>query len=204
MDDATVERSNRIHARLKATARRYPDILAQLDTLPLFKRYRVGYKAVGVVHGDAESLAGWMFDATAMDEPENKCKIPGLFGRSQVDIFASTHTCLPALRRFKLAQGHHGVVVNNGAAGMPNFRDKPGGLLTRISMHPSPHPGLYGERLDGVFIDSLQINYDRALWQASFLTNWPPGSDAYQSYFSRIVHGPDYTLVRATDHEQLH
>lgn len=203
VDQQTVDRSNRIHDRLKATARRHPAILAQLDALPLFARYAVGAMTVGVVHGDADSLAGWMFDAAEMGKPENQHRISRMFFEAQVNIFASSHTCLPALRRFELAQGGHGIVINNGAAGMPNFRDQPGGLLTRISVHPSPHPPLYGAELGGVFIDSLKIEYDSALWQKAFLANWPLGSDAHASYFSRIDHGPDYALAQATNHETL-
>jgi hypothetical protein len=201
VDQQTVDRSNRIHERLKATASRHPDILAQLAALPLFARYAVGAMTVAVVHGDGDSLAGWAFDAAEIGKPENQQRISSMFDSAQVNIFASSHTCLPALRRFALAQGQHGVVINNGAAGMPNFLHKSGGLLTRISMHPSPHPALYGAKLEGVFIDSLQIGYDSALWQESFLANWPAGSDAHQSYFSRIDQGPDYTLARATNQQ---
>ncbi|MBC7598444.1 MAG: hypothetical protein H7238_05415 [Polaromonas sp.] len=195
VDQQTVDRSNRIHDRLKKTAQRHPHLLAQLARLPLFARYKVGAKTVGVVHGDADSLAGWLFDPAEMDKPQNQHAIPDLFARSQVNIFASTHTCVPALRSFELAQGQHGVVINNGAAGMPNFNDTPGGLLTRISRHACPHTVLYGARLEGVFIDSLQINYDNALWQQSFLAHWPPGSDAYESYFSRIRQDPGCALA---------
>ncbi len=39
---------------------------------------------------------------------------------AQVDVFASTHTCLAALRDFALPAGRL-TVINNGAAGMPNF-----------------------------------------------------------------------------------
>jgi hypothetical protein len=201
VDQDTVDRSNRIHARLKATARRHPDVLTQLAALPLFARYAVGAMTVGVVHGDADFLAGWTFDRVEMAKPENQDRISCMFGQSKVNIFASSHTCVPALRRFKLAQGHNGVVINNGAAGMPNFEDKSGGLLTRIGVHPSPHPPLYGEELGGVFIDSLQIEYDRALWQKRFLANWPSGSDAHHSYFSRIDSGPSYKLAQATYRE---
>jgi hypothetical protein len=203
VDQQTVDRSNHIHARLKATARRHPDIAAQLATLPLFARYKVGAITVGVVHGDAESLAGWMFDAEEMGKSQNQNRIASMFSVAEVNIFASTHTCLPALRRFALPQRHQGVVINNGAAGMPNFMDKPGGLLTRISVHASPHAPLYGTELGGVFIDSLQIEYDRALWQAAFLANWPSGSDAHESYFSRIDQGPNYALAQATSQEVL-
>ena len=204
VDQATVDRSNRIHAQLKATACRYPQILAQLAALPLFARYAIGSATIGVVHGDADSLAGWAFDAAELGKPENQRRICEMFTESNVDIFASTHTCLPALRRFELADGsqrHQGIVINNGAAGMPNFQDKSGGLLTRISRHVSPHQALYRAKLGDVFIDSLQIDYDSANWQKSFLANWPVGSDAHQSYFSRIDKGPAYQLAQAVTAE---
>ena len=197
VDQQTVDRSNRIHERLKETAQRRPDILAQLAGLSLFARYKIGAMTVGVVHGDAESLAGWLFDPAEMDQPSNKPLIAGLFARSQVNIFASTHTCAPALRSFDLAQGQNGIVINNGAAGMPNSSDTPGGLLTRISLHPSPHRTVYGARLDGVHIDGLPIEYDDALWQQNFLANWPPGSDACESYFSRITRSANCALDAA-------
>jgi len=30
------------------------------------------------------------------------------------------------------------------------------------------------------------VPYDAEAWERAFLTNWPAGSDAYQSYFRRI------------------
>ncbi len=57
VDAGTVDRSNRIHARLKQTAQAHPDLRRQLGTLPMVRRYRVGDAAIGVVHGDAESPA---------------------------------------------------------------------------------------------------------------------------------------------------
>lgn len=86
---------------------------------------------------------------------------------------------------------------------MRNFKDEPSGLLTRISVHASPHAPLYGAELGGVFIDSLQIEYDSAPWQKVFLANWPLGSDAHHSYFSRIERDPDYTIDQARDREAM-
>jgi hypothetical protein len=65
-----------------------------------------------------------------------------MFEAADVDLFASTHTCLPALRRVPAASGREGCVVNNGADGMPNFAGDAGGLITRIATTPSPHPVL--------------------------------------------------------------
>jgi hypothetical protein len=66
VDAGTVERSNRIHARLKQTAQRHPQLLRAWANLPMLRRYRVGDRSIGVVHGDAESLAGWGFDIAAL------------------------------------------------------------------------------------------------------------------------------------------
>ncbi|PKO72187.1 MAG: hypothetical protein CVU20_03300 [Betaproteobacteria bacterium HGW-Betaproteobacteria-14] len=196
VDDGTVERSNRIHARLKATARRHPHIVARLGRLPMLRRYRVGGLAVGVVHGDAESLAGWRFDVAALDDPGNRPWLEAAFAEAGVDAFASTHTCLPALRTFDIG-GRRRAVVNNGAAGMPNFRGERTGLITRIGTAPGPHPVLYGARLRGVHLDALPVPYDAARWELAFLANWPPGSDAHVSYFRRIRDGADFTPARA-------
>src|SRR5690606_1303986 len=114
-DAQTVARSNRIHARLKATAARHPEIVAALDRLPMFARWRVGALAVGVVHGDADSLAGWRFDPSGLDDPARRDWIEACFSRARVEVFASSHTCAAGLRVFD-----GGVVINNGAAGMGN------------------------------------------------------------------------------------
>jgi len=192
----TVERSNRIHARLKATARRHPEVLAGLGALPMFARYRVGDARVGVVHGDAEALAGWRFDVEALDDPANREWLESAFLDAGVDVFASSHTCLPALRRFGGADSPKWV-INNGAAGMPNFAGTRFGVVTRIGVSPSPHPRLYGARWGSMVLDALAVPFDADRWEREFLARWPPESPAYRSYFSRIVHGPNYTLKQA-------
>lgn len=192
-----VDRSNRIHARLKDTAARHPDLLARLGQLPMVARYRVGEAHVGIVHGDAESLAGWRFDAAALVDSEQDAWRAAAFAKARVDVFASTHTCLPAMRRFDC--GGLRLVANNGAAGMPNARGTQFGILTRISATISPHARLYGNSLKGVHVDALAIRYDAAAWRQSFLRNWPEGSPAWRSYFSRIVDGPDFLLEASAE-----
>jgi len=190
-----VERSNQIHAALKRTAARHPDLLVRLGELAMVARYRVGNARVGVVHGDAESLAGWRFDVTALDDPKEQEWRADAFAVAQVDVFACSHTCLPAMRRFNL--GRDKLVANNGAAGMPNALGTNFGILTRIGKSPSPHPSLYGHVLRGVSIDAVPIHYDISRWQVEFLKNWPPGSPAWVSYYDRIANGPDYFLQRS-------
>lgn len=194
---AVVERSNQIHARLKRTAAQYPDLLGRLSALPMVARYRVGSMRIGVVHGDAESLAGWRFDAARLDDAKEDSWRAAAFARAAVDAFASTHTCLPSTRLFN----YDGVklVANNGAAGMPNERGARFGILTRFGVSPSPHGCLYGHSIQGVHVGALAIHYDDAAWQQSFLRNWPPGSPAWLSYYERISMGPEFRLQAAAE-----
>jgi len=192
---AVVERSNQIHARLKRTAAQHPDLLGRLGALPMVARYRVGSLRIGVVHGDAESLAGWRFDAARLDDAKEDGWRAAAFARAAVDAFASTHTCLPAMRLFDY-DGFK-LVANNGAAGMPNARGAHFGILTRFGTDPSPHGCLYGHSVRDVHVGALAIHYDDAAWQQSFLRNWPPGSPAWLSYYERISKGPEYRLQGA-------
>jgi hypothetical protein len=195
VDAGVVDRSNQIHARLKATASRHPALRQRIAQLPMVARYQVGRCRVGVVHGDAESLAGWRFDVQALDDPGQAPWRARMFQAADVDLFASTHTCLPALRPG--CDGHHGGVVNNGAAGMPNFRGDLAGLCTRIATTPSPHPVLQELRIAGAFVALLPLRYDTAGWQREFLAQWPPESPAWRSYFQRITEGPAFSPAQA-------
>lgn len=196
VDEGLVARSNLIHARLKATAARHPDVLSRLAALPMVARYRVGDCRVGVVHGDARSLAGWEFDVASLDDGRARPGIEDAFRAAAVDVFASSHTCLPAMRRFA-PDGRPAWVINNGAAGMPNFSETQFGVITRIGVAPSPHAALYGVAHGNVHMDALPVRYLAATWERRFLENWPPNSPAWLSYYRRITEGPDYFLDRA-------
>ena len=197
VDQGVVERSNQIHARLKRTAARQPDLLARLGVLPMVARYRVGAVRVGVVHGDADSLAGWRFDPASLDDPREHAWRKAAFAMAEVDLFASTHTCAAAMRRFDLDGPK--LITNNGAAGMPNERNARFGMLTRIGMKPPAHASLYGQLVQGAHVDALAIAYDDAAWQRCFLDNWPAGSPAWLSYYARISKGPEYRLQTAAE-----
>jgi hypothetical protein len=90
------------------------------------------------------------------------------------------------------------AVINNGAAGMPNFRGARHGVITRIALAPSPHPPLYGLCMHGVHVDAIAVAYDHDAWCASFLGQWPAGTPAWDSYYRRIIDGPDYGLAQAS------
>lgn len=197
VDAGVVQRSNRIHATLKATARRHGGLLRRIAQLPMVARYRVGDCRIGVVHGDAESLAGWRFDVNTLDDPAQASWLETMFDAAQVDVFASTHTCLPALRRVPLPAVGVACVANNGAAGMPNFSGDLSGLCTRIATTPSPHPVLHESRVAGAWVALLQVRFEAQRWQREFLAQWPPGTPAWVSYFQRISQGPKFSPAQA-------
>ncbi len=195
--EADVDRSNEILEQLRGTARHFPVLRERLAQLPMHAVAQVGKLRIGIVHGDAESLAGWQFDVSALDDDRQRPHLGTLFAASDVDGFASSHTCLPALREFSVGNGKHWV-INNGAAGMPNFKDTQFGVLTRISIHPCTRgASLYGIRTKETFVDALPVRYDHARWISAFLANWAPGSPAHASYYERIVSGPLYRIDRA-------
>jgi hypothetical protein len=195
VDDAEVARSNRILERLRSTARSFTDLRARLAALPMNLVARVGEARIGIVHGDAVSLAGWGFAHDRLDDASHGRWIESMFRAAQVDVFASTHTCLPALREFDLDSGI-GIVANNGAAGMPNFAATRFGLVTRIACTAfRGAERLHGLETRGVHVEALKVAYDHERWLARFLASWPEGSPAHASYFRRIVEGPRHALA---------
>ncbi|MPZ56969.1 MAG: hypothetical protein GEU91_10835 [Rhizobiales bacterium] len=185
--------SNAILAELRDVLA--PDRAGRLGALPMHLVAAVGGLRVGVVHGDATSLAGWNFAHDRLADPARRAELPALHEASTIDVFTSTHTCLAAL--CDVLGPNRVTVINNGAAGMPNFSGARFGVITRIATHPSPHPPLYGLVRDGVCIDALAIRYDTDFFRRDFLARWPEGSPAHLSYFRRLMHGPDHTIEAA-------
>jgi len=197
VDDDTVQRSNRIMARLHQTASRHEQFQTRLRDLPMFTTAQVGDLRIAIVHGDAHSLAGWNFSLERQIEISAIAQLEKDFTDAAVQVFASSHTCTPVLKRLhKGVWADDAVLINNGAAGMPNFADSHYGLISRISTVPAPVEPLYGQCVAGVHIDALALNYNRAGFQQRFLAQWPKGSLAHHSYYQRIANGPDVRLAQ--------
>ncbi len=194
VSDAEVGRSNEILATLRRTAAGIPGMRERLGALPMHLVARVGDARLGIVHGDAASLAGWGFARDRLDDAAHHRWIRSAFAEARVDIFASTHTCVPAFRAYEW-EGARGVIANNGAAGMPNFRGTRHGLLTRIAMRAFAGPErLYGLEAAGAHVEALRIDFDPERWLERFLAHWPAGSPAHDSYHRRIAEGPRFAL----------
>ena len=199
--DDDVARSNAILARLRGAAReaeqRSTGIARRLSALPMHMVAEVAGARIGIVHGDAWSLAGWNFAHGILHDRAEDDRFAALFERAGVDGFASSHTCLPAMRAFDTLPGDR-FVVNNGAAGMANFRGTRFGVLTRIAAVPVPatllSTRIYGADFGGLHVDALAVRFDTADWDGRFARLWPAGSDAAVSYGRRIVDGPDFSI----------
>lgn len=189
-----VTRSNEILNLLRNVAPR--QARTRLHDLPMHLVVEVAGLRTGIVHGDATALAGWKFGQDELDNSTRRQWLNEVRAASHIDVFASTHTCLAALRDFALPAGRL-TIINNGAAGMPNFSGSRYGLISRVAATPSPHKPLYGLQRDGVHIDTIPLKYDHAAFLERFLARWPEASPAYESYYRRIVDGPDYSIAQA-------
>jgi hypothetical protein len=187
--DGVVERSNRILARLRQAAT--PGQRAAMGALPMTARARVGALDVAIVHGDAESLAGWGLAQEHLRAPAALRRAESWLDRAQADVIVSSHSCLPVFQRLA-----NGAVLNNGAAGLPNFRGDSAGMMVRLGVDPQPD-ACFGLKLAAVHAEALRIEVDAAAQQAAFLAQWPEGSDAHESYWHRLCAGPDYEPVLA-------
>jgi predicted phosphodiesterase len=194
--DEDVARSNHILRRLRAVASAVPGAQDELASLPMHAVAEVGGLRIAIVHGDAWSLAGWRFAHDALHDDLQAQRLDAAFALGAVDGYASSHTCLPALRSF----GER-FVVNNGAAGMANFAGRTCGVISRISTRAVPAAlaaaRLYGLYERGVWIDALRVEFDAAAWLARFDAIWPAGSAAALSYRTRIARGPEFRIDHA-------
>lgn len=133
----------------------------------------------------------------AGDKTTTQAQVQRYFEAADVQAFACTHTCLPFVQDFYL-RGQQHLVINNGAAGMPNFRGLTAGLITRISTSPiTPAGSLYGIALGTVRFDAVRVDYDQHAWLHRFSRNWAAGSAAHNSYWRRMNSGPNYRISQA-------
>ncbi len=193
VDDGEVERSNRIIAELQHTAATLPGAAARLAALPMHLVASVGGRRIAIVHGDGESLAGWNFSQENLIS--NLAEATRHLAAINADIVASSHTCLPVAQGFDTPAGARWL-FNNGTAGMPNFSGDLRGLLTRISLTPSPG-ALYRARVEDVFVEAVPFACSGASWLIQFDHLWPADSPAALSYRRRMLHGPAYRVEQA-------
>lgn len=183
VDEAVVERSNAIQLELHQTVQGLPGMAERLAARQATALVSVGGRRVAISHGDEQSLAGWNCSREALGEALRQRQLEQWLAANRVSVLATSHSC--AAVALNLGSG---ALINNGAAGMPNFAGGRYGLLSRIAT--TPHAAaLYRCERDGLYIEALPLNYDHAGFLADFDRQWPAGSPAELSYRSRILGG---------------
>ena len=181
VDDGVVERSNAMQHELNQTVRGLPAMAERLAARPSTAVVSVGGQHVAISHGDEQSLAGWACSREAMTDTDRQQQLDNWLEAQNIRVLATSHSCAAVALNLE-----HGALINNGAAGMPNFAGGRYGLISRIAT--TPHPAaLYRCERDGLFIEALPLNYDHPAFLAEFDRQWPDHSPAAQSYRSRIL-----------------
>jgi hypothetical protein len=181
VDDSVVERSNAIQLTLNHTVQGLPGMAERLAARPSTALVSVAGLRVAISHGDEQSLAGWDCSREAMTEATRQQQLDTWLHAQNIRILATSHSCAAVALNLE-----HGALINNGAAGMPNFAGGRYGLISRIAT--TPHPAaLYRCQRDGLFIEALPLNYDHDAFLTDFDRQWPVHSAAAQSYRSRIL-----------------
>lgn len=189
--DDIVIRSNIIHRELKTTLEQLPSWKGLLAQRPRAAVFSVNRNRVAVTHGDEQSLGGWHCSVEALSRPDRQNKLFSWMEKMRLDVMATTHTCTPAV----IARQNR-AVINNGAAGMPNFSGKLYGLATRITDAPSEN-ALYRTLWRNLYVEAIPIPCQHKAFLEWFEKIWPNGSPAEQSYKERITRGPVFSAKEA-------
>lgn len=185
MSDAFVGRSNAIYERMKSAIDQEPGLAESLFGRPSWGIVQVGDALVGLTHGDEKSVSGWGCSVDNLQNEDRLNELDSFFKAHSVDILSTTHTCAAAAVKLP-----HGVVINNGSAGLPEYKDLLYGLISRISLNPHPD-AIYRTKFKGVYVEAVPVRYDQAAFISWFDSIWESDSPAAQSYRPRAVGGPD-------------
>lgn len=183
--DDSVARSNRIHKMLSFALDQAPSLKESLIGRPSTIVASVAGRRIGITHGDEKLLGGWDNSRESLQDILRQDEVDTFMTDNDLDVFTTTHTCAPAAIR--LARG---VVVNNGAAGLPNFKGEDFGLCIRIASTPL-QDSLFEYELDGLFVQAVPVRYNNEAYIEWFDDLWAPTSAAAISYRSRILDGPE-------------
>ena len=153
--------------------------------------------------GDAACANGWAFSSDHLpggarpDHATDGASIERWFEEARADVFACAHTCRPVLQRFS-----SGLVANNGAAGLGNFRNDPRGLVTRVAcadVASALGAPLYSADVGRARVEAVPLAFDLNEALAAFDGVWPSGSAAAVSYRERLANGDEGWSPGAAD-----
>lgn len=185
VDSETPRLANLIYSQLLETSHQEPQSVSYLRILEEEIDFIIDDQIIRLVHGEPGNLNGWgLSRETVLHEAE-------AYDRSFIEqgwsAVGCTHTCLPYILRLE-----HTVIINNGALGMPNVRNNMTGFVGAITNdRKSKLPGTMASVLykDLKYSILSLPEYDHDAFQKEFLSIWPPGSPAHESYWKRISNG---------------
>lgn len=152
---------------------------------------QISNQKIAITHGDEQKFGGWECSRENLSRIDRQEELNKWFKENNIDILATTHTCSPAALKIE-----NGIVINNGASGMPNFKNKIYGLITRISLYKSDK-AIYREKIKNLFVEAVTVKYNIEKFLKWFDNLWTIGSEASLSYRDRIVNGPDDFIEKA-------
>lgn len=189
--DASVSRSNRIHKMLSIAVHEHPECKEPLEGRAAAMTVDVAGVKVGITHGDEKLIGGWDCSRESLEDPLRQDELSRWMRDNDIRVFATTHTC--AVVAMALADG---LLINNGAAGLPCFSGQHFGIITRIATTPAKE-ALFGAQIDGVWVQAVPVRYDHDAYLEWFDALWPRLSPGAVSYRGRIVDGPDDRISEA-------
>jgi radical SAM/Cys-rich protein len=189
--DASVSRSNRIHRMLSIAVHEHPECKEPLIGRAAAMTVDVAGTKVGITHGDEKLIGGWDCSRDSLQDPLRQDELSQFMKRAGIQVFATTHTCAAVGIQLEA-----GLMINNGAAGLPNFEGQHFGIITRIATTPPPE-SVFGARLGDLYVDAVPVRYDHDAYVKWFDGLWEPLSPAAVSYRGRIVNGDSARIAEA-------
>lgn len=187
VDAGTVARSNQMHSMMKENLHG-TNLLGTIATRPMTAAFRIMGLTVAITHGDEKSMAGWGCDRKSMKRRGRREELGAWLRANDVDILATTHTCLPAITTIGTS-----VVVNNGSAGMANVRGETFGLISRMGRMPHKD-AVVSRKVKDLYVELVKVDFDGDAFLRHFDARWPKASPAHISYRDRIVGGTDLEI----------
>lgn len=186
VDEGIVNRSNVIHSLLKNNISN-EEILKKIYNRTSTICLEYFGKKIAITHGDEKNMAGWQCSNENLRNYERQKEIENWLKTNEIDVLATTHTCLPAILNLS-----NKLVINNGAAGMANIKNSTFGLITRIANNKHKE-ALISKEIDNIFVELVKVDYDINNFINWFDSIWDQNSAASVSYRDRILYGTNMT-----------
>ena len=187
VSDGVVERSNIIHNMMKENIKG-DQILNDIKKRSKILVLDFFGKKIAITHGDEKSMSGWECSIDNLKLESRKKELDNWFKENDIDILATTHTCLPVVY-----ENGRNIVINNGAAGMANIQTETFGLFTRIAK--SKHEkAIISREIGELFVELVKVDFDIEKFKLWFERIWSEGSPASISYKNRIINGTSLAI----------